>query len=149
VTAKGGTVTTLEDVLGRLERDRDRHMLSPATEADLLAVEREVGPLPGPVRVLLQRLGGGILYERHELFGPRRLMIHDIELVPDLLSMRQRLRARPHGLPGHLLPVHRCEGTLHLVDLSPGATVAVVQEDGPGRWPDLASFLAQALWPSA
>lgn len=147
--AKGGVVATLESVLDKLERDRDRHMLSSVMGSqDLATLERELGRrLPDPVRSLLERLGGGILYERHELFGPRRLMIHDIELVPDVLSMRQRLRSRPQGLPAHLLPLHRCEGTLHLVDVSrPEAPMTA--EDGGRQWPDLASFLQEMLLPS-
>jgi hypothetical protein len=139
-------LTTLDDVLSRIDHDRDKHMLSPAAGPDLLALERELGrTLPEAVRRLLEKVGGGILYERHELFGPRRLMIHDIELVPDVLSMRRALRTRPQGLGDHLLPIHRCELTLHHVDLSAAGT-AVVSDDGAVRYPDLGSFLARTLW---
>jgi hypothetical protein len=143
---EGAPLTTLDDVLTRLERDRDKHMLSPAAGPDLLVLEREIGrALPDAVRRLLERVGGGIIYERHELFGPRRLMIHDIELVPDVLSMRRALRSRPEGLAEHLLPLHRCEGLLHHVDLSAPGT-SVVSDDGQKRYVDLGSFLSSTLW---
>ena len=133
-------------MLTRLERDREHHMLSPATAADFETLEREIGaPLPAPVRRVLEVLGGGILYERHELFGPRRLMIHDIELVPDLLSMRAQLRRRAIGLAPELLPLHRCEGVLHLVDVSRPDRAPILREDGSEAYPSLAAFLEEFL----
>jgi hypothetical protein len=129
-------------MLSRLERDREHHMLSPAAPADFEALERELGaPLPPPFRRLLEVLGGGILYERHELFGPCRLMIHDIELVPDVLSMRAQLRKRPGGLPARLLPLHRCELLLHHVDASRPDVAPVMRDDGSEAYPTLAAFL--------
>jgi hypothetical protein len=139
-------VPRLDELLARLERDRDRHMLSPGAAADFDVVEREIGTrLPAPIRRLLEMLGGGILYERHELFGTRRLMIHDIELVPDLLSVRGQLRRRPEGLPANLLPIHRCEGVLHHVDVSQPEVAPIVRDDGTRHYPDLAAFLEDTL----
>ena len=91
-------LTTLDNILARLDHDRDKHMLSPAAPPTCSRWSASSGvPLPDAVRRLLERVGGGILYERHELFGPRRLMIHDIELVPDVLSVRRALRTQPRA----------------------------------------------------
>ena len=126
-----------------LERDRTRHLLAAATLDDLDRLEHAVGlPLPPQYRQLLTRLGGGILYDRHELFGPRRLMIHDIELVPDVLSVRAR---RAHaGLDGSpfFLPLHRSGADLHWLDLRDGS---VRDLSGSRRYCDLAAFLEDVV----
>ena len=132
----------MDEVLAVLERDGAHHLTQRCSERDLDVLEEALGQrLPADFRTLLARVGGGILYDTHELFGGRRLMVHDIELVPDLMSVRRRLEeSRPRG-PAHLVPIHRCGGELHLLDLSfPDASAAVVAEDGR-TWPDLPAFL--------
>ena len=84
----------LQRVSEALERDRHRHLLAPSTEEDLQRLERAIEhPLPAQYRHFLGRLGGGIYYDRHEVFGAARLMIHDIELVPDVFAVRESQEA--------------------------------------------------------
>jgi len=113
----------LERVLEALESDRHRHLLAPSTEEDLRRLERAIQrPLPAQYRFFLARLGGGLYYDRHEVFGAARLMIHDIELVPDVLAVRERLAAScgVNGSP-FLLPLHRSQGTSHWLDIRDGS----------------------------
>lgn len=143
---------TIEETLEVLERDRARHMTTDrATERELDALEEALGrPLPEDFRTLLARLGGGILYERHELFGARRLMVHDIELVPDLLFFRRRFAEDAgEGLAPHLVPFHRAGGTVHLLDLGKGSQAPVVSADRARSYPDLACFLQRVVIPEA
>ena len=141
---------TIEEVLDALARDRPRHMTTElASERDLDVLEEGLGQrLPEGFRALLARFGGGIFYERHELFGARRLMIHDIELVPDLLSFRRLMAAE--GGPGSergLVPIHRAEGKIHLLDLRRATGAPVILAAGERSYPDLASFLEQVVIP--
>src|SRR5689334_14415900 len=78
----------IDSLLRRCEADARVHMSNGgSSEEDVLLLERSLGrTLPDPFRLFLRRLGGGVFYLKHEIFGPRRVMIHDIELVPDLLS---------------------------------------------------------------
>lgn len=139
---------TLEEILDVLEGDRDRHMIGePATTGDLNHVEAVLGHrLPAGLRSFLQRFGGGIFYERHEVFGCRRLIIHDIELVPDVLTMCRRLEAA-EGVPNYLLPFHRADGIIHLVDLrtTPAGESAVLSWEGSRTFPTLTGFLEAVL----
>src|SRR5688500_6397413 len=102
----------MDELIGCLRAARDLHIVgSGGTEDDLRATEERLGhPLPSPFRHFLQRQGGGIYYLRHEIFGARRVMVHDIETVPDLLSFRQWLGA---SVPAGWLPFHRSEGRIH------------------------------------
>ncbi len=109
---------TLEDVLRQLEDDRAAHTTSgPSDEAELRGVEEALQQaLPATLRAFLLRIGGGIFYGRHEIFGGHRVMIHDIELVPSLREMVRQTRARQPDLERAWLPVHRADGVLHLMD---------------------------------
>ena len=139
---------TIDQVLDALENDGARHLTQPCSEHEIDALEEALGfPLPLDFRVFLARVGGGILYDRHEVFGARRLMIHDIELVPGLLALRRTLESSRPGWPPHLLPIHRRGGALHLLDLSPRAAARVVGDDGRA-WVDLPSFLESVVLPS-
>ena len=110
---------TMDEVLELLERDRALHLTQRCSERDLDILEDGLGRrLPTAFRGLLARVGGGILYDRHEVFGARRLIVHDIELVPDLLSVRRRLEAEGHRWPDHLIPFHRSQGIVHVMDVS-------------------------------
>jgi hypothetical protein len=150
-STRGEARTTIAQVLDLIERDRSLHMTGePASGAELDCLEAALGvSLPDEFRELLSRLGGSILYERHEVFGARRLMVHDIELVPDLLSFRNH-RARSGGAEPTraLVPFHRADGVVSLLDLRPGAEAAVVSEDGARSYPSLACFLERAVLPA-
>jgi len=140
---------TIEAALQVLEKDLDRHTITDRpSELELDALEEALGgKLPEQFRALLSRLGGGIFYERHELFGARRLMVHDIELVPDLLSFHRRFAADGKAAPtAVLVPFHRADGVVHLLDLRSGGE-AVVSADGGRSYPDLASFLLRVVIP--
>ena len=138
----------LESVLAALDRDRHRHLLAPSSEDDLRRLERGIQhPLPAQYRRFLACLGGGIYYDNHEVFGAARLMIHDIELVPDVLEVRARLAAScgANGSP-FLLPLHRAEGTSHWLDVRDGSVRGL---GATPLFPDLAAFLAAVVRPGA
>jgi hypothetical protein len=123
----------------------------PSDAAELGAIEAKLGRrLPAPFRTFLLRVGGGILYQRHEIFGGHRTMIHDIELVPDLLSMKFRLSAEsPAGLAEGLLPIHRADGLYHFLDLTEGPGYGrVVSLTSGSAYEDFASFLEKAVLPA-
>ena len=140
---------TIDEVLAALAGDRPRHMTTePASERELDVLEEALGQrLPDEFRALLARFGGGIFYERHELFGARRLMIHDIELVPDLLTFRRLLEGDGHGLERGLVPFHRADDHVHFLDLRKGSRAGVVSADGTRSFPDLTSFLEEVVIP--
>jgi hypothetical protein len=144
--------SAMATMLAKVELDRGQHLIGPpSTSADLDALEAAVGtPLPIEFRQLLGRLGGAILYDRHELFGPSRVLVHDIEMVPDLLSLRAGLR-RDLRLPAHLIPFHRADGVIHALDLSgaDATTAPVVAVDGDARYPSLSAFVREVVLPRA
>lgn len=137
-------------VLDRLVRDSGQHLLTgPAHEADLARLEQTLGqPLPHEFRALLLRMGSGILYDRHELFGPHQLQLHDIEFVPSLLGVQKLLGA---SLAPGMLPFHRGGGVVHAFDLRNGTAepVPVTALDGSATYPDLAAFLEAVVLPPA
>lgn len=143
----------LDVVLDRLEADEQAHSVAgPAGPEDLARLEAALrNPLPREFRELLERFGGGLFYGGHEIFGPLRVMIHDIELVPDLLTMRARLAASARCLPDHLAPFHRFGQLFHLLDTRrvrrEGALVLAA--DASVGYPDLASFLDAVVVPGA
>jgi len=142
---------TIEEVVAVVAKGRQQHMFTePASELELDRLEEALGrKLPTEFRIFLSRLGGGILYERHEVFGARRLMVHDIELVPDLVSFRERYVEGPgHELAEGLVPFHRADGVVHLLDLRGGGGPLVISADGKRSYLDLACFLEQVVLPS-
>jgi hypothetical protein len=133
--------TRLETLLARCEADRTLHMnAGGCPETELQRIEAAVGqPLPLPFRVFLSRLGGGVYYLKHEVFGPRRVMVHDIELVPDLLSFRHWLG---EIVPRTALPIHRADGVIHVLELAGDHAGSVRSlDEGGHRYPDFTSFL--------
>jgi hypothetical protein len=133
---------TIDAILDALERDRDRHLLAPCTEDDLDALQSGLAwPLPRDYRRLLSRLGGGLYYDRHEVFGALRLMVHDIELALGALAMRSTLSAASGGATApFLLPLHRDGDAVHWLDLRSGRI------EGPGGpYADLAAFLSAVV----
>lgn len=138
---------TLDEIIERMAGDHSQHMSGgPSPEAELLQAEETLGlRLPQPFRAFLTRLGAGIYYQEHEIFGCRRVMIHDIELLPDLVSMRQRLD--PPVAEG-LFPLHRNRERLHLIDLSHGTGAGRVIAAGDAvEFPDLPAFLEAVVLP--
>jgi cell wall assembly regulator SMI1 len=136
---------SIDDILAVFQRDQDRHMNSgPSTQAELGHLEAGLGaPLPPPFRAFLMRFGGGLFYNGHEVFGPTRCMVHDIELVPDLLSVRQRL-IDDKSLVAGCAPLHRARGVVHVIDLRRGSVVSV---EGGEPYPDVAAFLENVVLP--
>jgi hypothetical protein len=131
----------LDRIVERLAADGGRHLLTgPADEQELLRIEGALSlRLPPRFRALLGRLGGGILYDRHELFGPRPLQLHDIEFVPSLQAMRARFASSGP----ELLPFHREGGLVHAFVLGEGheEPIPIQSLDGTRRYPDLETFL--------
>lgn len=136
---------TLEDVLRQLEQDRAAHTTSgPSDEEELQGVEAALQrPLPAALRVFLLRIGGGIFYGRHEIFGGHRVMIHDIELVPSLREMVRLTRASQPSLEPEWLPVHRADGVLHLMDTR--AQRGLVSQPPGQRHASFEAFLEQVV----
>jgi hypothetical protein len=137
----------IEELIERLESDRARHIIDRgSTEEELTELEESLQqPLPGPYRFFLARLGGGVYYLRHEVFGARRVMTHDIEMVPDLLSFKDWLGAK---VPPLWLPVHRGEGRIHTVALGVPDPAPVRPLDGIGAsYPDFTALLEVLVTP--
>jgi hypothetical protein len=135
----------LEAALAALERDAAEHMIAgPTGDEELAQLEGRLGlRLPSAFRRFLERLGGGLFYEQHEIFGARRVLIHDIELVPDLVTFCRRLDAGDARPARGLLPFHRAGEVVHLLDLRDEgrASPAVRALDGSDRYPDFEAFL--------
>jgi hypothetical protein len=133
----------LEKLLERIEEDASRHHTAgPASEADLAKLEAALGhALPAPFRAFLERSGSGLYYDRHEIFGPLHTMIHDIELVPPLLSVCR-------GLPPGVIPVHRADALVHFMDLRGGGRVPVFSLLSSDRYSDFTTFLHEVVVPS-
>jgi len=148
-------VLTFDEVLEAFEGAREEHILgSPSTEWELGRLEQTLGaPLPASFRVFLERLGGGLFFRGHEIFGPRRVMVHDIELVPDILSMRRTLAAQGSTLPERAIPFHRARGTIHFLRLGGGSGAAngageiVSLPASEASAPNLESFLETVVMP--
>jgi hypothetical protein len=134
----------LETLLERIEKEASRHHTAgPASEADLARLEAALGHvLPAPFRVFLARSGSGLYYERHEIFGPLHTMIHDIEIVPPLVSVCR-------GLPAGVIPVHRADSVIHFMDLRGGVEpVSVFSLLSSDRYSDFTTFLRDVVVPS-
>jgi hypothetical protein len=131
------------DVVEGVERHAPEHLRFGAVpRADIAEFEARIGrPLPPALAAVLETVGNGIFFGKEELLGPRRLMVHDIELVPDMLSVK----SRTPGLPDTWLPFHRRDGALHVVDLGPESFGEVHSwPDGIARG-DVADFLTERL----
>ena len=128
-----------------VERHAAQHLrFEPVAHAEIAELEARIGHhLPLELAAMLETVGNGIFFGREELFGPRRLMVHDIELLPDMMSVKAATR----GLPEEWLPFHRCDGELHVVDLRPEALGAVYSWPAASPQGDVGSFLASRLMP--
>jgi hypothetical protein len=148
VSSRPESGSNLEAALAALERDAGEHVTAgPADAEELQRLEEKLHRrLPPPFRRFLERLGGGLFYERHEIFGAHRVLIHDIELVPDLVTFSRRMDAG--AVASGLLPFHREGSVVHLLDLRnpEEASPAVRSLDGSKAYPDFVAFL-QALAP--
>jgi SMI1 / KNR4 family (SUKH-1) len=139
----------LAEILDIFARDESRHFTGGgASEATLQGFEEKSGiVLPASFRTFLMRLGGGLYFHGHEILGPSQVMIHDIELVPDLLSFRRWLIGQGQDVPPDWLPFHRARGAIHLIDVLPGGTDRVRALGDSSEFPDLASFLEAVVLP--
>jgi SMI1 / KNR4 family (SUKH-1) len=139
------TVPDISDLIARCEADESLHIRSDgADDAELRCLEQKLGQaLPGPLRAFLSRLGGGVYYLRHEIFGSRRVMIHDIELVPDILSFQRWLG--PKASEGWL-PFHRADGRIHAIRLGGPDPAPVCRLGDPSIvYPDFTAFLRSLM----
>jgi hypothetical protein len=138
-------MTNLAALLQRFENGTDARMVVRASDEELRRIEEVLGrPLPAPLRALLSEVGSGLYEGGHEIFGPQRLMLHDIELVPDLLSVRARLAAEGVLHP-HFLPFHRGGATFHLVRTQGAGAGCVVSLPSGRVYADIVSFIEQVL----
>ena len=128
-----------------VERHSAEHLrFEPVPHAQIAELEARLGrSLPPELAAMLETVGNGIFFGKEELFGPRRLMVHDIELLPDMMSVK----AATPGLPEEWLPFHRCDGVLHVVDLRPQSLGDVYSWPGSAPQGDVGSFLASRLMP--
>ena len=139
------TAPVLARAIATLARGREARMTDPVTEDELDRIERAIdGPLPAGLRTLLRTLGAGLYEQGHEILGPARVMIHDIELVPDMLSFRARLAAEG-PLDPDLLPFHRLGGRVPLIRVGGSRGGEVVSLPPGAAYPDLATFVEEVL----
>ena len=133
----------MSGVIEAIERRAPEHLRFGAVPpAEIAEFEARIGrPLPRPLSQVLQTIGNGIFFGKEELLGPRRLMVHDIELLPDMLSVK----SRTPGLPDSWLPFHRRDGALHVVDLAPESFGQVRSWPDRAARGDIAGFLAERL----
>lgn len=131
-------------MVATLREHESSHTLGGTSDpGELDGLEQKLGlALPASYREFLERLGSGIFYERHEIFGPHRVMLHDIEFVPDLFTVRRLLEADGRRPAHGTIPVHRAGPLVHLLDLNPGEGHGRVLPLGGGEtYPDFGSFL--------
>jgi SMI1/KNR4 family protein SUKH-1 len=132
-------------VIETIEGHAPAHLrFGPVPREQITALETSLKrPLPPALTALLESVGNGIFFGKQELLGPRRLMVHDIELLADMMSVK----AQASGLPEAWLPFHRCDGVMHAVDLSPETFGQVHSWPGGSPCGDIAAFLADRLTP--
>jgi SMI1/KNR4 family protein SUKH-1 len=134
-------------LIATVERHAPEHLrFGPVPREQITALEAHLKrPLPPALTALLESVGNGIFFGKQELLGPRRLMVHDIELLADMMSVK----AQASGLPEAWLPFHRCDGVMHAVDLSPETFGQVHSWPGGAPRGDIADFLGDLLTPEA
>jgi hypothetical protein len=144
-----GTTLSLAEVLDAFAGSATQHLTGGGTsEEELQRFEQRAGvSLPPSFRAFLARFGGGLYFHGHEIFGSSQVFIHDIELVPDLLSFQKWLARQGVAAPPGLLAFHRARGAVHALDLRPGSIDRVLRLDGSASFPDLASFLEIIVLP--
>src|SRR3954468_24338318 len=131
----------IDELILRCEAEGGLHITGEGNaDEELVGIETRLGHrLPTPYRVFLRRLGGGVYYLRHEIFGARRVMTHDIELVPDVLSFTQWLG---RTVPAGWLPIHRSAEGVHVIQLGVADPAPVRALGGVGiTYADFTSFL--------
>ena len=128
-----------------VERHAPEHLRFGAVPREqITAFEARLGrSLPPALIAVLESIGNGIFFGKEELLGPRRLMVHDIELLADMMSVK----AQAPGLPEAWLPFHRCDGVMHAVDLSPEGFGQVHAWPGGAPCGAIAEFLDDRLTP--
>jgi hypothetical protein len=138
----------IDAIIATMRATPARHTAGDACEpAELDALEARLGgELSLSYREFIERLGPGIFYERHEIFGPRRVMLHDIEFVPDIFSVTRVLESSGQAPPARSFPVHREGQTVHYLEL--GRDGRVRSPDG-ASYSDFAAFLEAVVLPSS
>jgi hypothetical protein len=138
-------VSRTDRILARLATGQESRIAVPASDDELRRLEGALGfPLPSGLRALLSRIGAGLYEHGHEVFGPARVMIHDIELVPDLLSVRARLGAAD-GMPRDAVPFHRGSRGIHFIRTAGPHAGEVLSASGGTTYPDLGTFVEAVL----
>jgi hypothetical protein len=134
-----------DTLMEAVERHSPEHLrFGPVPRECRTEFEARIGrSLPAALTAVLETAGNGIYFGKEELFGPRRLMVHDIELLADMMSVKAQLP----GLPEDWLPFHRCDGVVHAVDLSPARYGEVHAWPGGAPCGDITVFLAERLTP--
>ena len=134
-----------DPLMEAVERHSPEHLrFGPVPAEQIMALEARLGrALPGALTAVLESIGNGIFFGKEELLGPRRLMVHDIELLADMMSVKAQLP----GLPEDWLPFHRRDGVVHAVDLSPARYGEVHAWPGGAPCGDITVFLAERLTP--
>jgi len=132
----------LRDVVDALQARASAHLTQgPVPEREVAEFAKRLDvALPAGLVALMTQVGNGIFFGEDELFGPRRLMVHDIELVPDMLTVKSGLPT----LPATWLPFHRRGRVVHAVELGAVGYGSVSSWPAGSSWPDVASF-ARAL----
>lgn len=138
-------VSRTDRALARLAAGRESRIAVPASDDELRRLEDALGlPLPSELRSLLRQVGAGLYEHGHEVFGPVRVMIHDIELVPDMLSMRARLGSGG-VLPQDAVPFHRGSVGVHFIRTTGPHTGEVLTGAGRKAYADLGTFVEAVL----
>jgi cell wall assembly regulator SMI1 len=134
-----------ESLVDGVERHAKDHLrFGPVPAKEIAEFEERIGRrLPPALTSVLETIGNGVFFGKEELLGPRRLMVHDIELLPDMLSVQ----ARTPGLPPAWMPFHRRDGALHVVDLSPEGFGQVYSWPDETPRGDVGPFLTERLTP--
>jgi hypothetical protein len=143
VAPPAGGAPDLGDVVEALRLRAAAHLTQgpvPEREVEEFAKRLDVR-LPPELVALLTQVGNGIFFGEDELFGPRRLMVHDIELVPDMLTVKSALPT----LPATWLPFHRRGRTVHAVQLGAHGYGTVFSSPAGATWPDVAAFARDLL----
>lgn len=130
----------IDSLIARFQADGALHITSEGnTEEQVLDLEARLGyPLPAPYRTFLRQLGGGVYYMRHEIFGARRVMIHDIELVPDVMSFRHWVGS---AVPDQWLPIERSTDGIYAIALGVPDPAPVRDFSSGTTYPDFAALL--------
>lgn len=140
----------LESLFARIEAEAEAHLTGgPSAEEELRTLELTLGRrLPSSFRAFLARLGGGLYFQKYEILGPHTVLVHDIELVSDIVSHRRELAASGSAIPVEdLIPFFSAEGQKLYFHCPAGSADEPPVVDAAGRkfFDGFPSFLAALL----